>query len=121
MGIYINMREENLYGSKPRHKYITACGCKDLDKFGNCPRGFFPYFINGTIDGNTPEVGDTFIYPNGDKVKVHKVEKGFPTVKHDVESTTCGSGLKGFDYIPDSETPIDKALMEEINRFKNLL
>ena len=87
--------EQKLYGSKPLNRYVTACRCNTLDKFGNCPRGFIEkgeaYFINCTIDGNIPKIGDTFIYPNGDIVKIFKVEKGSGII-HQVESTDCGVG-----------------------------
>ena len=96
--IKLNLTEQKEYKpfkDKPIHRYVKACNCNVLDKFGNCPRDFFPYWLNCTIDGNTPKVGDTFIYPiNNHKVKVHKVQMGFnaPAAIKDVESTNCGVG-----------------------------
>ena len=88
-------KEYRPFKDKLIQRYVKACNCKVLDKFGNCPRDFFPYWLNCTIDGGTPKVGDTFIYPiNNHKVKVHKVQMGFdaPVAVTDVESTNCGVG-----------------------------
>ena len=119
-------KEYKPFKDKPLNRFVTACRCNTLDKFGNCPRGFIEngeaYFLDCTIDGNTPKIGDTFTYPTYDgvggwKVKVHKVKIATPHPLgnyHEAFSTVCGEGHSSLEENVFTKNWWEKIIKEQI-------